>query len=55
MAWNPEIGSSRIGGFVTEELGRIPTAGDATTWKGYRIGVLRADERRARLVHLSKE
>ncbi len=55
VAWDPKIGVSTIGGLVTEELERIPTAGDAISWKGYRIEVLRADKRRPKLLRISRE
>ena len=55
VTWDPEIDPSTIGGFVTEELERIPVAGDTINWKGYRIEVLRADERRATLLRIRKE
>ncbi len=55
VAWDPDIEASTIGGFVTEELERIPVAGDVIRWKGYRIEVLRADKRRAKLLRIRKE
>jgi len=55
VAWDPKITASTIGGFVTEKLERIPRAGDAISWKGYQIEVLRADKRRAKLLRIRKE
>ena len=55
VTWDPKIAASTIGGFVTEKLERIPRAGDAISWNGYQIEVLRADKRRARLLHIRKE
>lgn len=55
VAWDPEIEASTIGGLITEELERIPQAGDAITWKGYRIEVLRADARRVKLLRVRKQ
>ena len=55
VAWDPKIAASTIGGFVTEELERIPRAGDAISWKGYQVEVLRADKRRAKLLQIRKE
>ena len=55
IAWDPEIEASTIAGFVTEELERIPSAGDTVSWKGYRIEVLRADTRRAKLLRISQD
>ena len=40
---------------MTEELERIPEAGDSIGWKGYRVEVLRADERRAKLLRIIKQ
>jgi CBS domain containing-hemolysin-like protein len=39
---------------VTETLERIPVAGDTIDWNGYRIEVLRADRRRAKLLSIRK-
>ncbi len=55
VAWDPKIAASTIGGFVTEKLERIPRAGDAISWKGYQIEVLRADKHRAKLLRIRKE
>jgi putative hemolysin len=55
LAWDPEIEASTIGGFVTDVLERIPKVGDTVSWRGYRIEVLRADKRRAKLLRISKE
>ncbi|MDH3337627.1 MAG: hemolysin family protein [Gammaproteobacteria bacterium] len=55
VAWDPKVATSTIGGFVTEKLERIPRAGDAISWKGYQIEVLRADKRRAKLLRIRKE
>lgn len=54
IAWDPKIEVASIGGLVTEELERIPVAGDSIDWNGYLIEVLRADRRRARLLMVSK-
>ena len=55
VAWDPEIEASTIGGLVTDELERIPEAGDIVIWNGFRIEVLRADERRATLLRVSRD
>ena len=55
IAWDPKIAASTIGGLVTENLERIPREGDAISWRGYQIEVLRADERRAKLLHIRKD
>ncbi len=53
--WDPDAEASTIGGLVVETLERIPTTGDAISWKGYRIEVLRADRRRARVLAVRPE
>ncbi len=50
LPWDPDLEATTIGGLVTETLERIPQEGDAIRWSGYRIEVLRADRRRARLL-----
>jgi len=55
IAWEPEDEVSTVGGLVTETLERIPLVGDAISWQGYRIAVLRADRQRAKLLSVSKE
>lgn len=55
VAWDPEIEAATIGGLVTEQLERIPVAGDVVRWKGFRIEVLKADTRRAKVLRVSKE
>ena len=55
VAWDPETEPATIGGLVTETLERIPVAGDSISWSGYRIEILRADERRAKLLRIRKE
>ena len=55
VAWDPKGETATIGGLVTEELERIPAAGDSIHWKGYRIEVLRADARRAKLLRVIRE
>ena len=53
--WDPRIEVATIGGLVTEELERMPVAGDTVEWNGYRIEVLRADRRRVRLLSVGKK
>ena len=50
ITWDPELEVSTISGLVTEALERIPVVGDTIDWDGYRIEVLRADRRRAKLL-----
>ncbi len=52
VSWDPEIDVTTIGGLVAEELDRIPAAGDSIDWQGYRVEVLRADKRRAKLLRI---
>ena len=54
VAWQPELDVNTIGGLVTEKLERIPAIGDAITWNGFRIEVLRADSRRVRWLAVRK-
>ncbi len=55
IPWQPELDVTTIGGLVTELLERIPKTGDAISWNGYRIRVIRADRRRARRLAVRKE
>lgn len=52
MDWSPEGEVTTIGGLVTEQLGRIPVAGDALEWRGYRVEVLAANLRRVEMVRI---
>ena len=54
IAWEPEQDVTTIGGLVTEHLEHIPMPGDVIEWHGYRVEVLRADRRRARMLSISK-
>jgi CBS domain containing-hemolysin-like protein len=40
---------------LMEQLERIPVVGDSMSWSGYVIEVLRADDRRAKLLRIRKE
>ncbi len=55
VAWDPELEVSTISGLVTEILERIPVAGDTVEWNDFRIEVLKADRRRARLLSIRRE
>ena len=55
IAWDTEMEVSTVSGLVTEILERIPVAGDAVEWNDYRIEVLKADRRRARLLSISRK
>ena len=54
LAWDPDVEVTTIGGLITETLERIPRAGDAIDWNGYRVEVVRADRRRAQLLRIRK-
>lgn len=43
-----------IGGLLSEELGRIPEAGDAVVWHGHRLTVLSAGDRGVDLVEVRR-
>jgi CBS domain containing-hemolysin-like protein len=55
IAWDPGVEVSTVGGLITETLERIPVAGDSIDWNGFHIEVLRADKRRARILHVRKD
>jgi CBS domain containing-hemolysin-like protein len=55
IPWDPDNEVITIGGQVTETLERIPVAGDSVVWNGYRIEVLNADRRRAKLLAIRPE
>jgi len=55
VPWDHNIEVSTVGGLVTESLERIPVVGDFIDWKGYRIEVLRADKKRARILCIQKD
>jgi CBS domain containing-hemolysin-like protein len=54
ITWDTELEVSTISGLVTEILERIPVVGDAVDWNDYRIEVLKADRRRARVLSISR-
>lgn len=55
VVWDPSIEASTVGGLLMEQLERIPVVGDSIVWNGYVIEVLRADDRRAKLLRIRKE
>ena len=55
ITWEPESDVSTVGGLVTETLERIPTVGDSISWHEYKITVIRADRKRAKLLIVEKE
>ncbi len=54
IPWDTELDVSTINGLVTETLERIPVAGDSIDWRDFRIEVLRADRKRARLLEIRR-
>jgi putative hemolysin len=52
LEWLPEAEITTLGGLIGERLGRIPAPGDAIDWRGYRLEVLAANQRRAELVRI---
>jgi CBS domain containing-hemolysin-like protein len=52
LEWSPESEVTTLGGLITERLGRIPVPGDVLHWRGHRLEVLAADQRRAELVRI---
>ena len=55
LAWDTELEVSTISGLVTETLERIPVAGDTVEWNDFRVKVLKADRRRARLLSIRRQ
>lgn len=55
ITWEPNVEVSTIGGLVSETLERIPVIGDSIDWSGYRVEVLRADRRHAKVLRVSKK
>ena len=53
LEWSPELEVATMAGLVSERLGRIPVPGDVLEWRGYRLEVVVADERRARQVRIT--
>lgn len=53
LDWSPEQEVTTLGGWITEQLGRIPVAGDTLDWRGYRLEVLSADPRRPKLIRIT--
>ena len=49
------MGLGKLGGLITETIERIPVAGDSINWRGYRVEVLSASRRRARLIRIRKD
>jgi CBS domain containing-hemolysin-like protein len=50
----PETEVTRLGGLVTELLGRIPVKGDSVEWNDCRLEVLSASQWSAELVSIKK-
>lgn len=54
IPWEPQEDITTVGGLVTEELERIPVAGDSIIWQEHVITVLRADSKRALLLRVGE-
>jgi len=52
LDWTPDQEVTTIGGLLMERLGRIPAEGDEIEWRGYRLVVKAADERRVKLIRI---
>ncbi len=52
--WQTRADYATVAGLLAEMLGRIPAAGDAVDWRGFRITVLSAGRHRAELVHIER-
>ncbi len=55
LKWSPEEDSVTLGGLITDKLEHIPRVGDTVSWRGYRLEVLRAGERRAEEIAITPE
>jgi putative hemolysin len=55
VAWSDDEDVVTLGGFVAESLDRIPAAGDAFDWHGYRLEVLSASDTRAEMIQVIPE
>lgn len=55
IVWQPGDDVNTIGGLVTETLEKIPEVGDAISWNGYRIEVVRADLQRVHQLAIAPE
>ena len=51
--WQTDTDITSPGGLIAEQLGRIPVRGDAVRWKGYRLEVLSATEKRAERISIT--
>jgi CBS domain containing-hemolysin-like protein len=54
IKWDPHIRAHSLGGLIMERVGRIPVAGDVVEWKGLRLEVVAADERRAEKIAIRR-
>ena len=51
--WQTDTDITSPGGLIAEQLGRIPVRGDVVRWKGYRLEVLSATEKRAERISIT--
>lgn len=52
IPWMPESEVTSIGGYVAEQLGHVPVAGDSVVWRKYDLKVLAANPRQAELIEV---
>ena len=50
IPWMPESEVTSIGGYIAEQLGRVPEAGDTVIWREFNLKVLAANPRQAELI-----
>ena len=52
IPWMPESEVTSIGGFIAEQLGRVPEVGDSVVWREYDLKVLAANPRQAERIEV---
>ncbi len=52
IPWMPESEVTSIGGFIAEQLGRVPEVGDSVVWREYDLEVLEANPRQAERIEV---
>jgi CBS domain containing-hemolysin-like protein len=55
LSWSHEEDAVTLGGLMTDKLEHIPREGDTVSWRGYRLEVLRAGDRRAEVISITPE
>jgi magnesium and cobalt exporter, CNNM family len=54
VGWDAAERAHNVNGLVTERLGRLPLVGDAIEWRGHRLEVIAATDRRAETIVVRK-